>query len=272
MYRWFSFLVSFVSKTFVLLYSVKEIGILYTTLSFPAMTSISPPLDSLLQVLKAAENPEKAAGMKRFFRTGPGQYSEGDLFVGIPNPTLRKLVRPYETLSLADLSTLLKNPIHEARLLALLILVRAYSKADPSRQDEIVRLYLDHTAYINNWDLVDLSAPGILGESLLSHPRAILKTLADSNQLWKQRIAVVSTLTLIRHGQFDDTLSLARQFLSHPHDLMHKACGWMLREVGKRNRPLLSDFLRAYRVSMPRTMLRYAIEHYSPEERKEWLQ
>ncbi len=219
----------------------------------------------------AAGNPEKAVGAQRFFKTGPGQYGEGDIFLGVNNPSVRKMAKGYFKLPITEAVKLLKNKHHEIRLCALLILVEYYRKSDDCVRERILEIYLKNTRYINNWDLVDLSAPGIVGEALLSKKHDMLDCLAESPYLWDQRIAMVSTLTLIRHGEFAATFRLSERFLSHPHDLMHKAAGWMLREVGKRNRLVLTDFLLKHKLAMPRTMLRYSIEHYPEEQRQDFL-
>lgn len=221
--------------------------------------------------LREASHAEKIEHLQKFFQTSTGGYGEGDIFIGLTNPEVRSFVKQYKDIPLDNVTKLLKNAVHEIRLLALLIMVNKYEKGDVSIREAIYKLYLANIRHINNWDLVDLSAPGIVGVHLLNGKRSILKKLAKSNSLWEQRIAVISTLTLIRHGEFKETLSLAEQLLTHPHDLMHKACGWALREIGKRNKAVLSEFLSKYKLKMPRTMLRYAIEHYSIEERKEWL-
>jgi len=219
----------------------------------------------------AAENPEKAVGAQRFFKTGPGQYGEGDVFLGVNNPTIRKIAREYRNLPISEAVKLLENRYHEIRLCALLILVEHYRKNDDTMRERILEIYLKNTRYINNWDLVDLSAPGIIGEAALNKKHDMLDFLVGSPYLWDQRIAMVATLTLIRHGEFAATLRLAEHFLSHPHDLMHKAVGWMLREVGKRDRAVLTAFLLTHKHAMPRTMLRYAIEHYPEKQRLEFL-
>ena len=219
----------------------------------------------------AMSNPEKVAGLQRFFKIGPGQYGEGDVFLGINNPTTRRIAKKYRELSIRETVKLLKNQHHEIRLCALLILVEHYRKGDDSLREQILEIYLKNTRYINNWDLVDLSAPGIVGEAALSAEHDILDSLAESQYLWDQRIAMVATLTLIRRGKFATTLRLAKHFLSHPHNLIHKAAGWMLREVGKRDRAMLTEFLLKYKLAMPRTMLRYAIEHYPEKQRQEFL-
>ena len=195
--------------------------------------------------MSAAANPEKAAGMARFFKCGPGQYGEGDRFLGLPNPAVRGVVRSCRDTVPEEAFKLLQSPWHEIRLCGLL-LVRCYSGGDESVREAVYRGYLAHTERSNNWDLTDLSAPGIVGEHLLNRSRARLYRLAAGSLLWEQRIAMVSTLTFIRHGDFADTLKLAELFLPHRHDLMHKATGWMLREVGKRDRAALTEFLNRH--------------------------
>ena len=227
--------------------------------------------ESITAALTASANPEKAHGMQRFFKTGPGQYGAGDKFLGLTNPVMRAYVKEFRRKTLEEAVKLLMSPWHEARLCGGLILVELYARADEAVQYAIFQAYLAHGAQFNNWDLVDLTAPGIVGRHLLNHPRDVLYELVKSQILWEQRIAMVSTLTLIRNGEFGDTLKLAELFLTHTHDLMHKACGWMLREVGKRDRAVLTAFLVKHKGAMPRTMLRYAIEHYPEAERKAFL-
>lgn len=222
-------------------------------------------------VLRGEACEEKVAGMKRFLRVAKGEYGEGDEVIGVTNPQVRRLVKEYRGVGLEVVEGLMCHRVHEMRLLGLLILVEKVKRAKGGEREEMVRLYLRHTRWINNWDLVDLSAPGILGEYMKDHDRGVLWELSGSGDLWKQRIAMVATLALIREGEFEEALSLAEGYLGHPHDLIHKASGWMLREVGKRDRDVLRGFLRKYRKAMPRTMLRYAIEHFDEEERKEWL-
>lgn len=225
----------------------------------------------IVETLKQAAHEEKIPHLLRFFKTGPGQYAEGDLFIGLNNPEVRAFVKSYRTLSLEIVQRLVPSPFHEIRLFALLILVAQYKKADADKKETIYHLYLKNTRYINNWDLVDLSAPEIVGEHLLNHDRKILTKLSKSHSLWEQRIAIISTLTLVRHKMFSDSFTLIEQMMQHPHDLIHKACGWTLREIGKRDREALSEFLMRWKDVMPRTMLRYAIEHYPKEERDVWL-
>lgn len=222
---------------------------------------------------------DKAKVLARFFQTGPGQYGEGDRFIGVTVPKVREVAREFSSATFEDIHRLLQSEIHEARLCALLILVEQYRHArrDAARRSEIVRFFLDHATQANNWDLVDLSCPKILGQWLAQpdiNPGAdpeILFTLARSGNLWLERIAIVSTMPLIAAGRFDITLTLAGQYLSHPHPLIHKATGWMLREAGKRHLPTLLSFLDAHAPAMPRTALRYAIEKLHPELRRHYL-
>lgn len=227
---------------------------------------------SALRALRQLTDPAKAAFFPRFFKTGKGEYGEGDRFLGITVPQVRAVAKMYAELPLSDVAQLLQSPYHEARLLALLILVRQYESAEHERTKKgIVDFYLRHKDRVNNWDLVDVSAYKILGEFLLTRDRSVLLRLAKSFDLWSQRIAIVATFSFIREGQFDDTLKLAEIFLTHTHDLMHKATGWMLREVGKRDLIVLRTFLDQYAARMPRTMLRYAIEKMTVSERKKYL-
>ena len=218
----------------------------------------------ILRGLMAASDEEKKRVLPRFFKTGNGQYGEGDKFLGVVVPETRKVAKAHKEASYDLIEALLESEWHECRLCALLILIEKYKKTP----EDAVRFYLTHLKGINNWDLVDLSAPYILGDYLVSHPdHSVLYTLAQSPVMWEQRIATVSTLMLIRHGQFTDTIELAGTFLDTRHDLMQKAVGWMLREVGKRDKPLLVSFIETHKAAMPRTMLRYAIEKFPAEER-----
>lgn len=221
--------------------------------------------------LEAVHSEEKKTVLPRFFKCGPGEYGEGDRFLGVVVPETRAVARRNTFASLSDIEELLESQWHEARLCALLILVLQCRKSVPK---EVLDFYLAHTDRINNWDLVDLTAPAIVGGYLLKHPeeRKVLYSLAESKSLWEQRIAMVSTITFIRGGEFDDTYSLARKLMSHKHDLMHKAVGWMLREAGKRDQPRLELFLNEYAPSMPRTMLRYSIEKFPAPLRQHYLQ
>jgi 3-methyladenine DNA glycosylase AlkD len=230
-------------------------------------------LPDLRQKLRQDATPSQAAIARRFFKTGPGEYGEGDRFLGLKVPQLRAELPHTDALSEADVLDLLHSEWHEERLLALLVLGRRFSRAkqDTATQQHLVSLYLAHTKWINNWDLVDSSAPQILGAWLLRRDRAVLDTLAASTSLWEQRIAILATQAFIRTGDFTDTLRLSALLLTHPHDLMHKACGWMLREVGKRDVTPLLAFLDQHAAKMPRTLLRYAIEKLPAETRQAYL-
>ena len=222
--------------------------------------------------LFAAAAPQRVAMLARFFKTGVGEYGEGDVFIGVYVPDVRRIAREFAArLSPAEVLPLLADPVHECRLLALLIWTLQYPKADEKIQDEIFSLYLAHTKYIDNWDLVDLSARQIVGAHLLSRDRSLLDRLAASTLLWEQRIAIVATFEYIRKNDFVDTLRIADKLLIHKHDLIQKAVGWMLREVGKRDKPLLVSFLEERYTRMPRTMLRYAIERFPADERARFL-
>ena len=228
-------------------------------------------VQQLRQRLRNLHDPEAARVLQRFFKTGPGEYGEGDRFLGIRVPVLRKLAREYAALSLADISDLLRSPVHEERLLALLLLVRAYARADSASRDAIYRLYLSHTRYINNWDLVDASAEHIVGAHLRERDRRPLEQLARSDLLWERRIAIMATFHLLRRVEFDPSLRVAELLLAATHDLIHKAVGWMLREVGKRDPAAEEEFLRKHYRGMPRTMLRYAIEKFPERARQQYL-
>jgi len=218
-------------------------------------------------------NPEKAQLFQRFFKTGKGEYGEGDMFVGLTVPQSRKIAQQYIALTLPELQTLLQSKIHEERLIALLILIHNFEKKDEKVRKQIYNLYLSHTKYINNWDLVDLSAPKIVGAYLLDKPRTILYKLAKSNSLWERRIAVIATLIfIVKRKENTDTFAIAEILLNDTHDLIHKAVGWMLREVGKHiSQETEEEFLKSRYKKMPRTMLRYAIEHFSEKKRQMYL-
>ncbi len=229
-------------------------------------------LQKLLNDLDRQKDPVRASNSARFFQTRAGQYGEGDQFLGLTVPLLRQAVRLYwRDLSLADVDHLVASKYHEHRLTGLLILVKKYEKGTADIKKSIYNFYLAHLDRVNNWDLVDLSAPNIVGDYLLTHPRAILYRYVKSKNLWHRRVAVLATATFIRHGEFADTLALATILLADPHDLIHKAVGWMLREVGKRDLPTLVSFLDTHAPTMPRTMLRYAIEKLSPTAREHYL-
>jgi 3-methyladenine DNA glycosylase AlkD len=221
--------------------------------------------------LKRAADPAHALALRRFFKTGPGQYGEGDRFLGIRVPSLRALAREYEGLPLSEARALLASDWHEARLLALLILVRQHHRGTPLERQRIFRLYLRSTGRINNWDLVDCSAPQIAGPHLLGEQRARLTKLAQSPKLWERRIAMLATFHGIKRGDYGPALEIAERLLADQHDLIHKAVGWMLREVGNRDRATAEAFLRGHAARMPRTALRYAIERFPEAERRRYL-
>ncbi len=210
--------------------------------------------------------------MQRFFKTGPGEYGEGDLFAGVTVPVSRRIAIKYKDLSWPELASLISSRVHEARLIALLILVHNFKKGANKDREKIYNFYLKHTRHINNWDLVDLSAHEIVGGYLLERTRAILAKLARSSNLWERRIAMMATFHFIRHGQSDDTLKIAKMLLHDKHDLIHKVTGWMLREVGKRvSMDAEREFLNSHAHAMPRTMLRYAVERMTERERRKYL-
>ena len=227
--------------------------------------------ETIKQQLIALANKDKATVLSSFFQTKEGQYAHGDLFLGVTVPQTRKVVGPYKNLPLSEVTKLLQNKYHECRFAALVILVNKFEVADEAEQETIYNFYLNHTEYINNWDFVDLSSHKIVGAWLLDKDRTMLYDLAKSSWLWDQRIAIVATWAFIRNNEFDDTLSLSEYFMTHPHHLINKACGWMLREVGKRDKATLTQFLDKFAPQMPRVMLRYSIEKLSEEERKSYL-
>ncbi|MCL1937491.1 MAG: DNA alkylation repair protein [Candidatus Azobacteroides sp.] len=224
----------------------------------------------ILQELFSIADPEKAKFLSGYFKTGKGQYAEGDVFLGIATPVTRDIVKKSSSLPFPEIQILLDSIFHEARLAGFLLLAKQFKKSKEEKERKaIFDFYLKNAQKANNWDLVDVTCRDVIGLYLLDHKesRGALYHLAGSANLWEQRMAIVSTWTFIKHRQFDDTLSLAEKLLFHPHDLMHKAVGWMLREVGKKDRGVLVDFLERYSSDMPRTALRYAIEHLDPEER-----
>jgi 3-methyladenine DNA glycosylase AlkD len=217
--------------------------------------------------------PERARASARYFKTGPGGYGEGDVFVGVPVPQQRRLARQFRDLPLPEVVRLLASPVHEARLTALLVLVDQFSRADEAGRRARYRCYLDHTSRVNGWDLVDSSAPGIVGGWLENRrDRSVLRRLAGSDSLWERRIAVIATLRFVGRGDATDALAVSQLLVDDGHDLVHKAVGWVLREVGDRcSRELEEAFLRAYCRTMPRAMLRAAVEHLPPELRRAYL-
>jgi 3-methyladenine DNA glycosylase AlkD len=227
--------------------------------------------EMIQQELATLADPERAAQLQRYFKTGPGEYGEGDRFRGIRVPMLRKLARKYRDTPVEQALQLLRDPYHEDRMVALLILIHAFARGDEAARRRVYESYLGHTAYINNWDLVDTSAEHIVGAYLWDRDRAPLYDLARSELLWERRIAIMATFHFIKRGEFDDTLHLAEALLQDPENLIHKAVGWMLREIGERDKAVEERFLQKHYRDMPRTMLRYAIEKFPQEERQAYL-
>lgn len=217
--------------------------------------------------LQALSDAEKREIFPKFFKAGKGEYGEGDRFLGVTVPNIRAIAKLHKDISIEEIRDLIQSEWHEVRLCALIIMVEKSKKKDEALRKELFNLYLSQTERINNWDLVDLSCRFIVGEYLLDKSRDILYQLAQSPLLWDNRIAIVSTYAFIRKGQLEDTYALSDLMMHHPHDLMHKAIGWMLREAGKRDSERLYDYVMSHRADMPRTMLRYAIEKFSPKER-----
>ena len=228
----------------------------------------APSAEALRSRLRACASPADAVFLQGFFKTGAGQYGEGDEFIGVRVPAMRRVCREGSGASLATIRSLLRSRIHEERLLALLLLVQAFARADSSGRRAIYELYLAHTRYVNNWDLVDLSAGPIVGGWLVDRSRAPLLQLARSHSLWERRIAIVATYHFIKRGEVEETFKVAGTLLRDTHDLIHKAVGWMLREAGKREGAALRGFLRERYRLIPRTMLRYAIERFPAPERR----
>ncbi|HEY6011410.1 MAG TPA: DNA alkylation repair protein [Nitrospirota bacterium] len=215
---------------------------------------------------------EKAKLLQGFFKTGPGQYGEGDIFIGVMVPNIRRVAKEFQSAPITQIIKLLKSPIHEERLLSLLMLVQAYEKTNEAVRKTIYGLYLRNTRFINNWDLVDLSAPNIVGVHLVDKSRKPLYALAKSRDLWKRRIAILATFAFIKRNDHKDSLKIGSMLLKDEHDLIHKAVGWMLREIGKRDLAALEGFLKKYYHDMPRTMLRYAIERFPEGKRRRYLE
>ena len=221
--------------------------------------------------LKQLANKEKAEVLQRFFKTGPGEYGEGDVFIGVKVPDLRKVAKDFQDIATEDVIVLLESAIHEERLLALLILVRKYVKGNETAKKRIYRLYLKKTKFINNWDLVDVTAHHIVGDYLMDKNKAPLYRLAKSEDLWERRIAILATFYFIKHGKYEETLKIAKILLTDKEDLIHKAVGWMLREIGKRDMIFEEMFLKQHYKEMPRTMLRYAIEKFPEPKKQKYL-
>ncbi len=229
-------------------------------------------LAKLKKELELCARPQRAKVSASFFKTGKGQYGEGDIFIGVTVPDTRKIAKRYLHLSFQDITLLFESKIHEHRLIALLLLVERFKKADDKTKTEIYNFYLKHTKYVNNWDLVDLSAHYIVGSYLFEKDKAMLYKLVKSNNLWERRIAIIATFAFIRKNNFEDTFKIAELLLQDKHDLMHKAVGWMLREVGKKDQQALETFLEIHCKVMPRTMLRYAIERFDEQKRQFYMQ
>jgi 3-methyladenine DNA glycosylase AlkD len=223
------------------------------------------------KLLNELKNPEKAKILQRFFKTGPGEYGEGDVFLGVTVPQLRMVSKECDVAAIGEAEALLQSPIHEERLLALLILIRKYGREDESDKRAIYSLYLKSTRWINNWDLVDLSAPNIVGDYLMTRSRKPLYRLARSSLLWERRVAILATFRFIREREFGDTLGISKILLRDEEDLIQKAVGWMLREVGKRDLAAEESFLKEHYRRMPRTMLRYAIERFPAAKRELYM-
>ena len=217
---------------------------------------------TITQELQSLSNAEKREIFPKFFKAGKGQYGEGDRFLGVTVPNIRTIAKRHKEISLEEIRELLESEWHEVRLCSLIIMVETSKKKDETLRQKLFDLYLSQTNHINNWDLVDLSCHHIVGEYLLDKSRDILYQLAQNRLLWDNRIAIVSTYAFIRKGQLEDTYALSELMMHHPHDLMHKAIGWMLREAGKRDSDRLYDYIMSHRADMPRTMLRYAIEKF----------
>jgi 3-methyladenine DNA glycosylase AlkD len=230
-------------------------------------------LDKLKQELEGLADSEQAKNLQRFFKTGKGEYGEGDIFLGIKVPKQREIAKKYFGLELKSVKKLVHSRIHEHRLISLLILINKYKSSDKKGKKEIYDFYLANTSGINNWDLVDLSSHRIVGDYLLNNEdeKKILYKLAESKDLWEKRIAIISTFAFIKENKFEDSLNISEILLNDEHDLIHKALGWMLREIGKKNREIEEKFLRVHYRKMPRTMLRYAIEKFPEDIRKKYL-
>jgi 3-methyladenine DNA glycosylase AlkD len=228
---------------------------------------LKPQLTELKKEIRKLSDPERAKNLARFFKTGKGDYGQGDKFVGLTMPQIRELARAYQLLSISDLEKLARSAVHEERMLALIVMTMRYTK----EKDKFYKLYLKNRKYINNWDLVDVTCTRIIGDYLLDKPRDILYVFARSKNLWEKRIAIIATAMFIKNGDYKDTLKIAEILLKDQHDLIHKAVGWMLREVGKKDVEVEKKFLDKYYRIMPRTMLRYAIEKFPEHERKKYL-
>ena len=223
------------------------------------------------KLLQKMGDKEDSLFLQGFFKTGVGQYGEGDVFLGIRVPALRKMAKEYKALPLKEVLLLLRSPYHEVRLFALILFVNTFAKSDETIQKKIYNLYVANTRYINNWDLVDISAPNIVGAFLMERSRKPLYQLAKSKSLWERRMATLATFYFIKNNQFADALKIVRILLQDKEDLIHKAAGWMLREIGKRDIACAESFLQKHCQVMPRTMLRYAIERFTPSKRRKYM-
>lgn len=234
------------------------------------------PSDTIMQELARAADPKKAAFFPRFFKAGPGEYAEGDRFLGVTVPHQRQIARRHRDAPLAELEVLVRSPIHEHRLTGFLILTEQFHAArkEPALRARLFAFCRKHLKQLNNWDIVDTVAPKIIGAHLIDHPelRPMLHTLARAASLWRRRIAIIATQAFIRRGDLQETLVLAERLLGDPEDLIHKAAGWMLREVGQKDEALLESFLERHSPRMPRTMLRYALERLPPARRRYFME
>lgn len=228
-------------------------------------------LKDLEQELKRHASEQKRVILQRFFKTGKGEYGEGDVFLGLTMGEQRQIAKKFQDLKIKDLQELLNSGIHEKRMVALLILIEKFKKSDEKIKREIFEFYLKNAKKVNNWDLVDLSAPHIAGSFLLNKPRDRIYKLAVSENLWEKRISIISTFTFIRNNEFEDAMKISEILLKDKHDLIHKAVGWMLREIGKKDQEILERFLKEHYKKMPRTMLRYSIERFEEGKRRKYL-
>ena len=221
--------------------------------------------------LRSIANPAKAELLKKFFKTGKGEYAEEDNFLGVMVPEIRKVAKKYSAMPENDIESLLASPYNEERLTALIVMGKNYKNGDEAERERLFRLYVKNMSSVNNWNLVDLSAPYISGPHLENGGREFLHKLSRSNNLWERRIAIISCSHYIRNGDFADALKITATLMSDKHDLIHKACGWMLREIGKKDEGALDKFLKEWHTKMPRTMLRYAIERMPEPKRQAYL-
>lgn len=228
-------------------------------------------MKSIHEEFKKLSDQERAAHLQKYFKTGKGEYGEGDVFLGLRVPTIRNIAQKFNTLSIDEAKEFLQSPYHEKRLFALFVLIDLFKKAKEEDRKKIYILYLKNTKFINNWDLVDLSAGPIVGAYLFKRDKEPIYALAQSENLWERRIAIMATSYFINQNEFTDTLKIAEMLLNDKEDLIHKAVGWMLREIGKRNLEIEESFLKKHSQNMPRTMLRYAIEKFPEEKRKSYL-